>query len=294
MALIQKQDPQVPIAAQAKMLSINRTSLYYKPHEVSELTLFLRRRIDEIHTSLPTAGSRGIRDLLRSEGIRVNRKTIQHHMQDMGITVIYPGPNLSKRNHQHRVYPYLLRNLDIVRNNQVWQTDVTYIRLRGGWVYLTALIDVHSRMIVDWELSTTMDSGFILIMLKRALARDKPEILNSDQGSQYTSDNYIEIVKEAKVAISMDGRGRATDNAYIERFWRTLKQQEVYLHEYSSPKEARNRIAAFIESYNYFRPHQGLNGKTPGQVYQGVLPLRMEDVMNNFSDVHLADRKKVS
>ena len=294
MALIQKQDPHVPVAAQAKMLSLNRTSLYYKPREVSELTLFLRRRIDEIHTFLPTAGSRGIRDLLRSEGIRVNRKTIQNHMQVMGITVIYPGPNLSKRNHQHRVYPYLLRNLEIVRNNQVWQTDVTYIRLRGGWVYLTALIDVHSRMIVDWELSTTMDSGFILIMLKRTLARVKPEILNSDQGSQYTSDNYIETVKEAKVAISMDGRGRATDNAYIERFWRTLKQQEIYLHEYSSPKEARNRIAAFIESYNYFRPHQGLNGKTPGQVYQGILPLRMEAVMNNFSDIQLADRKKVS
>ena len=294
MALIQKQDPHVPVAAQAKMLSLNRTSLYYKPREVSELTLFLRRRIDEIHTFLPTAGSRGIRDLLRNEGIRVNRKTIQNHMQVMGITVIYPGPNLSKRNHQHRVYPYLLRNLEIVRNNQVWQTDVTYIRLRGGWVYLTALIDVHSRMIVDWELSTTMDSGFILIMLKRTLARVKPEILNSDQGSQYTSDNYIETVKEAKVAISMDGRGRATDNAYIERFWRTLKQQEVYLHEYSSPKEARNRIAAFIKSYNYFRPHQGLNGKTPGQIYQGVLPLRMEVVMNSFSDLQLADRKKVS
>ena len=170
---------------------------------------------------------------------------------------------------------------------------MTYIRLRGGWVYLTALIDVHSLMIVDWELSATMDSGFILTMLKRAFARVKPEILNSDQGSQYTGDKYFEIVKGANVTISMDGRGRATDNAYIEWFWRTLKQQEVYLHEYSSPKEARNRIAA-IESYNYFRPHQRLNGKTPGQVYQGVLPLRMEDVMKNFSALQLADRKKVS
>ena len=294
MALIQRQDPQVPIATQADLLSLNRTSLYYKPREVSALTLLLRRRIDEIHTFLPSAGSRGIRDILRLEGIRVNRKAIQHHMQDMAISVIYPGPNLSKRNHRHRVYPYLLRNLDIVRNNQVWQTDVTYIRLRNGWVYLTALIDVQSRMIVDWELSTTMDSGFILTMLTRAFARVKPEILNSDQGSQYTSDKYIELVKETNVAISMDGRGRATDNAYIERFWRTLKQQEVYLHEYSSPKEARSRIAAFIECYNYFRPHQGLNGKTPGQVYQGVLPLRMEVVMKNFEELQLADRKKVS
>lgn len=294
MALVQKQDPQVPVATQAEMLSINRTSLYYKPREVSELTIFLRRRIDEIHTFFPGAGSRGIRDLLRNEGIRVNRKAIQHHMQVMGITVIYPGPNLSKRNHQHRVYPYLLRNLDIVRNNQVWQTDLTYIRLRDGWVYLTALIDVHSRMIVDWELSTTLDSGFIVTMLKRAFAKAKPEILNSDQGCQYTGDKYIDLLKEEKVTISMDGRGRATDNAYIERFWRTLKQQEVYLNEYRSPKEARARIAAFIESYNYFRPHQGLKGKTPGQVYQGILPARMEDIMKNFLDIQLADRKRVS
>ena len=294
MALVQRQDPQVPVATQAEMLSLNRTSLYYKPREVSELTIFLQRRIDEIHTFVPGAGSRGIRDLLRNEGIRVNRKAIQHHMQVMGITVIYPGPNLSKRNHQHRVYPYLLRNLDIVRNNQVWQTDLTYIRLNGGWVYLTALIDVHSRMIVDWELSTTLDSGFIVTMLKRAFAKAKPEILNSDQGCQYTGDKYIDLLKEENITISMDGRGRATDNAYIERFWRTLKQQEVYLNEYRSPKEARARIAAFIESYNYFRPHQGLKGKTPGQVYQGILPARMEDIMKNFSDIQLADRKRVS
>jgi putative transposase len=294
MALIQKEDPKMPLAVQAELLSVNRTSLYYQPREVSERILHIRCRIDAIHTFLPGYGSRGIRDVLNNEGIRINRKAVQRHMQVMGITVIYPGPNLSKRNQRHRVYPYLLRNLDIIRKDQVWQTDVTYIRLRSGWVYLTALIDVQSRMIVDWELSTTMDSGFILTMLKRAFAKRKPEILNCDQGCQYTSDKYIELLKEAGVAISMDGRGRATDNIYIERFWRTLKQQEVYLNEYSSPKEARNRIAAFIESYNYFRPHQGLNGKTPGQVYQGILPLRMEDIMKSFSDLQLADRKKVS
>jgi len=185
-------------------------------------------------------------------------------------------------------------NLDIVRNDQVWQTDVTYIRLSGGWVYMTALIDVHSRFIVDWEISTTMDSGFILTMLKRAFARGKPEIINSDQGCQYTSDKYIELLKAAGVAISMDGRGRATDNAYIERFWRTLKQQEVYLNEYSSPKEARRRIAAFINRYNYFRPHQSLDGKTPGQIYQGVLPLRMEDITLKHSGIHLTNQKMVS
>lgn len=147
---------------------------------------------------------------------------------------------------------YLLRNLDIIRKDQVWQTDVTYIRLKSGWVYLTALIDVHSRMIVNWELSTTMDKGFILTMLNRAFAKVKPEILNSDQGSQYTSDKYIEIVKEANVAISMDGRGRATDSAYIERFWRTLKQQEVHLNEYSSPKEARSPNRGFYRELQLF------------------------------------------
>ena len=227
-------------------------------------------RSDEIHNHFPAYGSRTLRDILKNEGVRINRKAIQRHMQAMGIYVIYPGPNLSKLNQQHRVYPYLLRNLDICRNDQVWQTDVTYIRLRGGWVYLTALIDVYSRFIVDWEISTTMDSSFILVMLKRAFARHKPEILNSDQGSQYTSDKYIELLKEGTVRISMDGRGRATDNIYIERFWRTIKQHEVYLNEYRSPKEARQRIATFIHGYKYFRPHQGFGANTPGQVYKGV------------------------
>lgn len=294
MAFIQKHDPELPLAVQAELLSINRTSLYYKPCDVSEQVIHVRRRIDEIHTGFPTYGSRSIRDVLRTEGIRINRKAVQRHMQAMGITVIYPGPNLSRRNQRHRVYPYLLRNLDIVRNDQVWQTDVTYIRLRGGWVYLTALIDVHSRFIVDWEISTTMDSGFILTMLKRTFVRGKPGIINSDQGCQYTSDKYIELLKEAGVAISMDGRGRATDNAYIERFWRTLKQQEVYLNEYSSPKEARRRIAAFINCYNYFRPHQSLDGKTPGQIYQGVIPMRLEDILQNNLGIHLTNRKMVS
>lgn len=285
----------MPLTVQAELLSVNRTSLYYHPREVSERILHIRRRIDAIHTFLPGYGSRGIRDVLNNEGIRVNRKAVQRYMQEMGIAVIYPGPNLSKRNQRHRVYPYLLRNLDIIRKDQVWQTDVTYVRLRNGWIYLTAIIDVHSRMIVDWELSTTIDSRFILTMLKRAFAKRKPEILNCDQGCQYTSDKYIELLKEAGVAISMDGRGRATDNIYIERFWRTLKQQEVYLNEYNSPKEARNRIAAFIESYNYFRPHQSLHGKTPGQVYHGIIPLRLEDViMKNYMGIHLTNPEMVS
>ena len=181
MALIQKQDPKLPLSTQAELLSINRTSLYYTQRAVSEEVIRIRHQIDEIHTSFPAYGSRTIRDVLRNEGIRINRKAVQRHMQAMGITVIYPGPNLSKRNQQHRVYPYLLRNMTFDRIDQVWQTDVTYIRLHSGWVYLTAVIDVHSRFIVDWELSTTIDSTFILTMLKRAFSRERPEILNSDQ-----------------------------------------------------------------------------------------------------------------
>lgn len=295
MALVNKDNKTLPLAVQADLLSVNRSSLYYKQRETSEKVIRIRHRIDEIHTLFPTYGSRTIRDVLRREdGVRINRKAVQRHMQAMGITVIFPGPNLSKRNQRHRVYPYLLRNLDITRTDQVWQTDVTYIRLHGGWVYLTAIIDVHSRFIVDWEMSTTIDSAFILQMLKRALAKSKPDIINSDQGCQYTSDKYIELLKDAGVKISMDGRGRATDNAHIERFWRTLKQQEVYLHEYSSPKEARNRIAAFIECYNYFRPHQSLHGQTPGQVYRGVSPIGLTDILRKQSDIHLTNFKTVS
>jgi putative transposase len=293
MVLIQKQDPELPLALQADLLSVNRTSLYYKQRAISGEVIRIRHRIDEIHTNFPTYGSRIIRDVLRNEGIRINRKAVQRHMQAMVITVIYPGPNLSKRNQLHRVYPYLLRNLDINRKDQVWQTDVTYIRLHSGWVYLTAVIDVHSRFIVDWELSTTIDSTFILTMLKRAFSRGRPDILNSDQGCQYTSDRYIELVKAADVKVSMDSRGRATDNIYIERFWRTVKQQEVYLNEYSCPKHARQRIAAFIHVYNYFRPHQGLGGKTPGQVYKGIAPIRFEDGLQCSLDIPLTGQKLV-
>lgn len=294
MALMQQADQELPMTTQAVLLSINRTSFYYKKVAASEQVILIRHRIDEIHTLLPTYGSRSIRDVLRNEGICINRKAVQRHMKAMDIIVIYPGPNLSKRNLQHRIYPYLLRNLNIDRNDMVWQTDVTYIRLANGWVYLTALIDVNSRFIVDWELSTTMESSFIITMLNRSFSKRKPDILNSDQGSQYTGDRYIDLVKEAKVKISMDGRGRATDNIFIERFWRTLKQQEVYLNEYKSPKEARRRIAAFINDYNYFKPHQSLGGTTPGMVYKGVPPLRLEDIQQSDSGIHLRDQKIAS
>ena len=182
----------------------------------------------------------------------------------MGITVIYPGPNLSKRNHQHRVYPYLLRNLAITRCDQVWKTDVTYIHLYGGWVYLTALIDVYAWFIVDWELSTTLESDFIINMLKRAFANSKPEILNSDQGSQYTSDKYTELLKEAGVTISMDGRGRATDNSHIERFWRTINAGRSVSERIQQPKRSPQAYCCFYEKLQLLSPSSELKWKNSG------------------------------
>lgn len=183
-------------------------------------------------------------------------------MRKMGIADICPGPNLSKRNQQHKVYPYLLRNLEITHSDQVWGVDITYIRLQKGWVYLVAIMDWYSRYVISWELNLALEKSFVLEAVKIALALSRPQIMNSDQGSQFTSPQYIEILKNAGVQISMDGKGRATDNIFIERFWRSLKYEEVYLNEYISPREARQRITRYLNFYNYRRPHQALDYQT--------------------------------
>jgi putative transposase len=188
-------------------------------------------------------------------------------MREMGIEGIHPGPNLSKRNLAHKVYPYLLRNVTPNHPNHVWGIDITYIRLKHGWMYLVAVIDWYSRFVVSWQLDQTLEMPFVLTAVKAALRQAKPEIWNSDQGSHFTSDQYTGLLKEAGVRISMDGKNRALDNIITERFWRTLKYEEVYLHEYTSPKEARQRIAHFIHEYNYERPHQSLGYQTPAEVY---------------------------
>jgi len=190
-------------------------------------------------------------------------------MTGMGLQAIYPGPNLSKRAHDSLIYPYLLRNVAIERPNQVWGTDITYIRLRNGFLYLVAFMDWYSRYVLSWELSDTLETEFVLAALRRALSIAIPEIVNSDQGSQYTSLDYTALLKENSVKISMDGRGRCMDNIFTERLWRSLKYQEVYLHEYESPREARAGITRYLELYNTFRPHQGLAGLTPHEVYFG-------------------------
>lgn len=257
----------VPIKMQADLLSLNRSSLYYRPVAPSFEELAIKNRIDQIYTKWPFFGSRRISAILRQEGRIVNRKAVQRHMQEMGIAGICPGPNLSKRNLEHRVFPYLLRGLPISHVNHVWGIDITYIRMQKSWMYLVAVIDWYSRYVISWELDQTLELPFVLQAVEKALQQYKPIILNSDQGSHFTSQKYIDLLQSNEVKISMDGRGRALDNIFTERLWRSLKYEEVYLYDYQTPREARQGIARYFQMYNYERPHQSLKYKTPATVF---------------------------
>ena len=265
---------ELPLSTQADLLSLNRSGLYYVPQPPSADELEIKRRIDEIYTAHPFYGSRKITAVLGKERV-INRKAVQRHMREMGLVAIYPTPNLSKRAPEHRVFPYLLRQLDITRPNQVWGIDIIlrqaqdrlYIRLRGGWLYLVAVLDWFSRYVVSWELDQTLEMPFVLRATQRALNVATPTIWNSDQGSHFTSPQYVTLLQTAGVQISMDGRGRALDNIFTERLWRTVKYEEVYLHEYESPREARQGLTSYFEFYNTERPHQSLDYRTPADVY---------------------------
>jgi len=248
------------------LLSLNRTSLYYQPVPPSEKEVAVKHRIDEIYTRYPFYGSRRMTVTLRKE-ILINRKTVQHYMQEMGISGICPGPNLSKRNLEHQIYPYLLRNVTSSYPNHIWGIDITYIRLVGGWMYLVAVLDWFSRYIVSWDLDQTLEMPFVLSTVERALAQAAPVIWNSDQGSHFTSSQYIERLLAANVQVSMDGKGRALDNIFTERLWRTIKYEEVYLNDYSSPRRARQGLTQYLNYYNFERPHQSLTYHTPADVY---------------------------
>lgn len=255
----------ITLSRQCELLSINRTRIYYEPVQGpgGVYKQLLIKHIDQIHTEHPYYGSRRITAFLKRSGYDVNRKRIQGYMREMGLVVYYPGPNLSKRNRLHKVYPYLLRSMIINRPRQVWAVDITYISMHKGHMYLFAIIDWYTREIVDYELSNSMDTAFIIKCLSRAFKKSTPEIINSDQGSQFTSNEYIDLLKENGIRISMDSVGRATDNARIERFFRSLKQEKLYIYEYETVKELRTLIQEFIHHYNFVRGHQSLGYMTP-------------------------------
>lgn len=267
--MVERESKDVPLRTQARILSLNRSSLYYKPAGPSEEEVRLKHRIDRLYTDHPVYGSRRIAQELGFEGWDVNRKRVQRCMREMGIAGICPGPNLSKRNLKHKIYPYLLRNVTPSRPNHVWGIDITYVRLKRGWMYLVAVIDWFSRYIVSWQLSQTLEMPFVLEAVKSALRQGTPEIMNSDQGSHFTSEQYTELLKDAGVRISMDGKNRALDNIITERFWRTIKYEEIYLNEYDGPKDARRRIGQFIQHYNFTRRHQSLRYTRPAEAYFG-------------------------
>jgi len=267
-ALIDPDHEQLSVARQCELLGLPRSSWYYDPRPVSEENLTLLRLLDEQYTRCPFYGVRRMTAWLRRQGYRVNPKRVARLMRVLGIAAIYPKPHLSVPGDGHEIYPYLLRDVAVERRDQVWSTDITYIRLAQGFVYLVAVLDWFSRYVLAWELSVTMDVGFCLDALERALQTGaRPEVFNSDQGAQFTSREFTGRLRAAEVRISMDGRGRALDNVFVERLWRTVKYEEVYLKDYGSVPSARANLEAYFHFYNEERLHQALDYQTPAAVY---------------------------
>jgi len=264
--LIEHQSKMISIKRQAQLLGIARSRVYYKPR-VDPYSLELMHLIDEVYTKTPFYGSRRIREILKRKGYFINRKRIQRLMRLMGIEAIYPKKNLSKPSPGCKIYPYLLRDRKITGVNEVWGTDITYIRMRHGWLYLVAIMDWVSRYVLSWEISTTLEVDFCIRALERALSIADPEIFNSDQGSQFTSVTFLKRLEERSIQISMDGRGRAMDNIFIERLWRSVKYEEVYINDYEAVPDAKEGINRYMNFYNQERPHQSLDYKTPAEVY---------------------------
>jgi putative transposase len=266
-------DHGLSIAKQAKVLGISRGSVYYLPRPVSPADLAVMRRMDELHLDFPFAGSRMLRDLLRQEGIEIGRRHVATLMRRMRIEAIYRKPNTSKPAPDHKIYPYLLRGVRVERPNQVWCMDITYVPMARGFVYLTAVVDWFSRRVLSWRVSITMEAAFCVEALEEALARHgKPAIFNTDQGSQFTSQDFTGVLLKAGIAISMDGKGSWRDNVFVERLWRSIKYEEVYLNAYNSVGEARASIGRYLTFYNGRRPHSSLDRQTPDQAYFNQLP----------------------
>ncbi len=263
----------LPVVRQCEILELARSTAYYTPKPTSPEDLALMRRMDELHLDYPFAGSRMLRDLLKNEGRPVGRKRVRRLMRQMGIEALYRKPNTSRRHAAHPIYPYLLHHLSIKQSNHVWATDITYIPMRRGFVYLVAIVDWYSRRVLAWRLSNTLTTDFCIEALQEALLRyGVPEIFNTDQGSQFASVEFTGVLKENGIRISMDGKGCWRDNVFVERLWRTLKYEEVYLKAYDSVSQAKASLGQFITFYNSRRPHQTFAGKTPDMIYFAGLP----------------------
>ena len=266
----------LPIARQAGVLRISRGSVYYLPRPVPDADLAIMQRLDRLHLEFPFAGSRMLRGLLAAEGCKIGRRHVKTLMRQMGIEALYRRPRTTKPEPGHKVYPYLLRGLGIERPNQVWAMDITYIPMTRGFVYLAVVLDWFSRRVLAWRVSITMEAAFCVETLEDALAHhDKPDIFNTDQGSQFTGVAFTGVLADNGITISMDGKGAWRDNVFVERLWRSVKYEEVYLRAYDSVSEARASIGRYLDFYNARRPHSSLDGMTPDQAYFPPLPLRL-------------------
>ena len=269
-------DHNLPVSKQAEVLRISRGSIYYLSRPLSAADLALMRRLDELHLEFPFAGSRMLRGLVAAEGCKVGRRHVKTLMRRMGIEALYRRPRTTKPEPGRKIYPYLLRGLEITRPNQVWAMDITYVPMARGFVYLAVVLDWASRRVLAWRLSITMEASFCVETLEDALARHgKPEVFNTDQGSQFTGTAFTGVLVKNDIAISMDGKGAWRDNVFVERLWRSVKYEEVYLRAYDGVSEARSSIGRYLDFYNGRRPHSSLDGATPDQAYFTPLPFRM-------------------
>lgn len=271
--MITSKNAQISLSRQCKLLSVSRSSLYYRPRKVKQEDLDLMRLIDEQYLKTPAYGSRSMRTYLQKLGYKINRKRVQRLMRKMGLRAIYPKSKTSLRHPEHKVYPYLLRNLKIKRSNQVWCADITYLPISHGFMYLVAVMDWHSRKVLSWRISNTLEADFCVDALEEAILRyGCPDIFNTDQGSQFTSESFTEVLKGKAIKISMDGRGCFLDNIFIERLWWTLKYHYLYLHSFETGKELKAGLKSWFTYYNHDRGHQALRNWTPDDIYYTDLP----------------------
>ena len=264
---VENEHQALSVRRQCSLLGINRSSLYYRSVGIDDFTLMLMHELDKQYTETPFYGVLKMTEHLRSLGHWVNPKRVRRLLREMGLDAVYPKPKLSQANPEHKIYPYLLRNVQIERCNQVWSTDITYIRMKHGFVYLMAIIDWHSRYVLNWALSTTMDADFCIVALNEVLDDPICEIFNTDQGSQFTTNRFTGPLLDKGIKVSMDGRGRALDNIFVERLWRSVKYEKVYLNDFQTVKEAYQGLKDYFEFYNHRRIHQSLDYKTPAEVY---------------------------